>query len=108
MTVKEVKQIAQCLTHSMFQQLKTVIVIPFVYGSLNPNFKLFFVLQIAENGITNYIINREVAGNLVAVVMMFLQILQIKIKLIWKGISKDTNLSFLLILGSKTCVNVPT
>lgn len=44
-----------------------------------------------------------------AVVMMFLQILQIKIKLIWEqrlGVG-NANLSFMLFMG-KTCVNVPT
>ena len=44
-----------------------------------------------------------------AVVMMFLQILQIKIKLIWEqrlGVG-NAHLSFMLFLG-KTCVNVPT
>lgn len=71
-----------------FQQLKAVLnVIPGMF----PPPALNYLLQIPENALLTIICTEKVAGALVAVVM-FLQILQMKI--IWKGMRKNAYFSF--------------
>lgn len=55
------------------------------------------LLQIPENAWLT-ICTEKVAGNFVAGVMMFLQILQMKRKLIWYGKRKDAYFSFILFI----------
>lgn len=58
---------------------------------------LNYLLQIPENALLTIICTEKVAGTLVAVVMI-LEILQMKIKLIWNEMRKDAYFSFLLFI----------
>ena len=60
--------------------------------------------QIPENSLLTLLRREKVVGKLVAVVMMFLQVLKMQIKLTWRVMEKDTNFSFILFLCIKTCV----
>lgn len=59
---------------------------------------LNYLLQIPENALLTIICTEKVAGTLVTVVMMFLEILQMKIKLIWNEMRKDAYFSFILFI----------
>lgn len=59
---------------------------------------LNYLLQIPENALLTIICTEKVAENLVAAIMMFLQTLQMKIKLTWNGMREDAYFSFILFL----------
>lgn len=59
---------------------------------------LNYLLQIPENALLTIVCTEKVAGVLVIVVMNFLQILQMKIKVIWKRKRKDAYFSFMLFI----------